>query len=89
MRKFYPIYEEALVIHDFAPYPSYFLIDEDNFILFFISVLYQILCTGSRSNTHKPNNYYLAEKNIAVNICNSAHFTHVPAIERTILFNLG
>jgi hypothetical protein len=30
----------------------------------------------------------LTEKNIAVNIFNSAHFIHVPAIERTILYNL-
>ncbi len=38
-RKYFPIYEEAVVIYDFvtAPFMN-FLIDEENLIFFFISV---------------------------------------------------
>jgi hypothetical protein len=43
MRKFYPIYEEALVIHDFASDPSYFLIYEDN-LFDFLSVCCTKFC---------------------------------------------
>jgi hypothetical protein len=42
MRKFFPIYEEAvitIVIYDFAPFPLNFLINKENFILFFISAI--------------------------------------------------
>jgi hypothetical protein len=46
MCKFFPIYEKALVIYDFAPDPLNFLIYEENLIFFFISVciLFEDVC---------------------------------------------
>ncbi len=44
MRKYFPIYEEAIiVIYDFATTPLY-ISYEENLIFFFISVLY-VQCT--------------------------------------------
>jgi hypothetical protein len=39
MRKYFTIHKEAFSVYDFAPIPLNFLIYEENFIKFFISII--------------------------------------------------
>jgi hypothetical protein len=41
MRKYFTIYEDAVVIYDFSPDPSEFLIYGENFLFFFVSVAHR------------------------------------------------
>ncbi len=49
MLKFFPVYEDAFSHMTSHPIPLIFLIDEENFILFFISVTTPT-CTGDNLN---------------------------------------